>query len=224
MNRAPIGDPGNIQQRLEDACSTARTLRHRDGATLYRQGEVSSQSFLAITGRIKLTRLRPDGQACVVAIVNAGDFFGLPLHVTEPAPLPDTALAKGAVIVCRIDTAELMRVSMDDPVLATHLVRSASKRLAFSEWRIDCLLAHGIEQRVAAMLVQLAGAYGGRCRHGHEIDMKLTQQELAEFVGATRPVVSSIMNRLREQDIVHYTRTYICIEQLEVLQRIGELA
>ena len=51
----------------------------------------------------------------------------------------------------------------------------------------------------------------------------LTQQELADLVGATRPVVSTILNRLRKQGVLGYTREYVCVRAIETIEQlIGE--
>jgi len=59
----------------------------------------------------------------------------------------------------------------------------------------------------------------------HNLPVPLTQfigrqQELADLVGASRPVVSTILNDFREQGILAYTREHICIIRLEALERL----
>lgn len=55
---------------------------------------------------------------------------------------------------------------------------------------------------------------------GYELDIPLNQSELADLVGASRPVVSTILNKLRTQDILEYGREYICIKRRTELERL----
>jgi len=53
--------------------------------------------------------------------------------------------------------------------------------------------------------------------------IRLTQQELADLVGATRPVVSTILNRLRKQSVLEYSHEYLCVRSIETVEQlIGE--
>jgi CRP-like cAMP-binding protein len=61
------------------------------------------------------------------------------------------------------------------------------------------------------MLVELAGTFGAQCPHGFSLEIRLTQQDIADFVGASRQVVSSILSDLRRRGLLDYTRDMICI-------------
>lgn len=61
------------------------------------------------------------------------------------------------------------------------------------------------------MLFELTQLFGTRCLHGYALEIFLTQQELADLVGASRSVVSTIMNNFRDQGVLNYTREQICI-------------
>ena len=64
------------------------------------------------------------------------------------------------------------------------------------------------------MLTELAKMFGIRCTHGHALEIHLTQQDLADLVGASRPVVSTIMNELRNRGKLDYTRDLICVKDV----------
>ena len=74
-------------------------------------------------------------------------------------------------------------------------------------------------KRTAARLAQifrgLSGGFATRCNHAFGQHLRLTQQELADLVGATRPVVSTILNRLREEGVLNYNREYVCVRGIE---------
>jgi hypothetical protein len=71
--------------------------------------------------------------------------------------------------------------------------------------------ACSVDRRVIESLVELAGSFGARCPHGFSLEIRLTQQDIADLVGASRPVVSSILSGLRKRGLLNYTRDMICV-------------
>jgi CRP-like cAMP-binding protein len=74
---------------------------------------------------------------------------------------------------------------------------------------------------VAATLRDLICFEGQRCNHGHTIDVRLTHQDLAELVGVARPVVSAELVQLRSENLISYTRSYFCVDDLAGLDRVA---
>ena len=63
-------------------------------------------------------------------------------------------------------------------------------------------------------LKELSEVFGVRCLHGYALEIRLTQQDLADLVGASRSVVSTVMNELRRRGMLDYTRDLICINDV----------
>ena len=57
-------------------------------------------------------------------------------------------------------------------------------------------------------------------RHGFGQHLRLTQQELADLVGASRPVVSTILNKLRAKGVLGYNREYVCVRRIEDIENL----
>jgi CRP/FNR family transcriptional regulator, cyclic AMP receptor protein len=72
-------------------------------------------------------------------------------------------------------------------------------------------MTQSVDRRVVETLVELAGSFGARCPHGFSLEIRLTQQDIADLVGASRPVVSSILSGLRKRGLLDYTRDMICV-------------
>lgn len=91
--------------------------------------------------------------------------------------------------------------------VAEHL--AGSKR--WVQRRLLRAMTQSVEWRVIEMLVELAGTFGAKCPHGFSLEIRLTQQDIADFVGASRQVVSSILSNLCSRGLLDYTRDMICI-------------
>jgi hypothetical protein len=75
--------------------------------------------------------------------------------------------------------------------------------------------------RVAATLRDLICYGGDRRRHGHTIDVRLSHRDLAELVGAVRPVVSTELVPMRREGLIAHTHCYFCVDNIEGLGRIA---
>lgn len=210
-----------IVHRWQRHCASFITLELRGEATLYRQGECCTQVYYVASGYMKLAATDRDGNGFIRSILHIGDFFGV-LSGQHQQCMADTAISKGAVRLHRCDADEFFGVLAIESDMSRYLLASLNMRLTFAQRQAEAALYSPALKRVALMLHELTGRRGGRCRHGHEIDIRLTQQELAELVGASRPMVSTILNDLRQRRILSYTRSFICIENMASFQRLLE--
>lgn len=104
--------------------------------------------------------------------------------------------------------------------LATLLLESVTARAQFLERRLLWQLTTPIRARVGSTLRDVICFEGQRRRRGHTIDVRLTHQDLAELVGAARPVVSAELVRLRDERLIAHTRCYFCVDDLDGLDRV----
>ena len=105
--------------------------------------------------------------------------------------------------------------------LAALLLESVTTHAQLLDRRLLWQFTTPIRARVASTLRDVICFEGHRCRHGHTIDVRLTHQDLAELVGAARPVVSAELVRLRDERLIAYTRCYFCVDDLDGLDRVA---
>ena len=198
-------------------CPTLIVADFQDKGVIYRQGEPCGGTFLIAEGHIMLSRLNAEGNELTMAILTKGELFGPALPQNE-AEAQETATAKGAAKLYRIPMAEFKGLLARRASLAWAVLCAFSSRQRLLERKLECFLFKDVRGRVAETLLELAGHYGVNCKHGFEIDIHLTQQELADLVGADRSVVSTVMNEFRDQGILFYDRDCICINQIKALE------
>lgn len=213
--------PPRMMQLWQRQCPSFRKIEMGDGTTIYRQGDGCSQVYYLASGHVKLTAIAKDGHGFIRSILRDGDFLGAISGQTEQRML-DSAISKGPARLYRCKANEFVALMGTQPDIARHLLATLSRRLELAQRQTEMILYHPTAMRVASLLHEFVGEHGGHCRHGHEIDFRLTQQELADLVGASRPVVSTILNDLRQRRIVAYTRTFICIENMAALEQLLE--
>jgi CRP-like cAMP-binding protein len=203
---------------LRRDCPTARivTIRHR--GTIYRQGDPGRDVFCVLDGQVTIARVGLDGAALTTAALGAGDFFGPVLSGATEAE--DTASAKGAVSIWRAPIDEFRHLLLHHPAVAWGLVSLLARRQRQIERRLESFAFKRTEARLAEALRELSGGFATRCNHGFGQHLRLTQQELADLVGASRPVVSTILNRLRDKGVLAYNREYLCVRGIEEIAKL----
>jgi CRP-like cAMP-binding protein len=205
---------------LRRDCPTARivTIQHR--GRVYRQGESTRAVYCMLHGQVSVARVSAEGTNLTMAMLGAGDFFGPPLSGADEAE--DTVTARGSVSIWRAPIEEFQRLLLHHPAAAWEFVSSLSLRQRQMERRLESFAFRRTEARLAQVLRELSGGFATRCNHGFGQHLRLTQQELADLVGASRPVVSTIMNRLRSEGVLAYNREYVCVRGIDEIEDLIE--
>ena len=214
--------------RFIQACGKVRSVRRRPlvaGQTAY-STMPAGRCWLVAAGYIKLLDPRVDGNRLVRLFLSRAGLFGdRPFGASAfrgfASPQHEQAVAHGPAEVLELDRAALEATANAQAELATLLLESVTTRAQLLERRLLWQFTTPIQARVAATLRDLICFEGQRCRHGHTIDVRLSHQDLAELVGAARPVVSAELIQMRREGLVEYTRCFFCVDDLAGLDRVA---
>jgi CRP/FNR family transcriptional regulator, cyclic AMP receptor protein len=208
--------PGDLRRD----CPNARIVVVRHRGTIYRQGEPARLVFCVLEGQVTIARGNDDGAMITTAVLAAGDFFGAAL--AGAAVSEDTAKAKGGVSIWRAPIEEFRRLLQQHPDASWEFVSTLARRQRQMERRLEGFAFKRVEARLAETFRELSGGFATRCEHGFGQHLRLSQQELADLVGASRPVVSTILNRLRDKGVLGYSREYVCVRRIEDIEDLIE--
>ena len=208
---------------IKQDCPSVDIVSYPHGSVIYTQGQRVEEVFCVLDGQVKLARLNRDGAEFTIALLANGELFGAPLNDSPAFETPETATVKGAVNLLRMHTHEFRNLLLTQPALGLRVVELLDRRKQQMERRLECFAFKRTEARLVETLRELSGGFEARCEHGFGQHIRLSQQELADLVGATRPVVSTILNRLRKEGVLGYTREYVCIRGIDAIERILEL-
>lgn len=184
-------------------------------AVIYRQHEKVAAPLLIDTGLVCLRRLFADGRVVVIDIAGAGDVIGN-LSAQREGSATEEAVALDDVRCTRLPSA--IPGTGPAPAPDAHLVQALIRRESRLKDRLVSQVSETVEQRVIRTLCDLAGQFNAPCTHGYSLEILLTQQELADIVCASRPVVSQVLNRFKEQKLLDYTAQQLCMRP-ELLRR-----
>jgi len=193
--------------------------RFKHNQVIYHQGEKRPGVFLIVTGHIKLTVFNASGDEFIKSILPQNEYFGPGLSFENESSCEETAMAKGDTqLICFDDLKMREPIEQYSSIIAEIAVSMANQK-RFQEKRLERMHLGDMHCRVAGMIQELAHHYGSSCQHGHAIDFRMTQGELANLVGASRQLVSSILNEFKGLGLISYTRTYICLDDVKGLSQ-----
>ncbi len=162
------------------------------GERLFSEGDAGDKLYIILNGKIKLTKAAPDGRENLLSVHGQGEMFG-ELSLFDPIPRTSSATA--------VTNARLAGIAHDDlrtwlstrPEVAMHLLQALAQRLRrINEVKAD-LVFTDVPGRVAKALLDLADRFGVATPDGVQVNHDLTQEELAQLVGASRETVNKAL-------------------------------
>lgn len=208
-------------QDIQRNCPAATTHRFPHGSKIYIQGERCGHLFCILSGQVKLARVSHEGKEFTTGLLTTGELFGPALGGgSDSFEAQETAMTKGTVSVWRVPDKEFRNLLLHYPSLSLQVIDALARRQRQMERRLECFAFQRTEARLAETLRELSGGFATRCEHGFGLHLRLTQQELADLVGASRPVVSTLLNQLRKKGVLSYNREYVCVRGIEAIERL----
>ncbi|NUP74622.1 MAG: Crp/Fnr family transcriptional regulator [Sinomonas sp.] len=162
------------------------------GASVFREGDQGDQMYFIVSGKIKLGRTSPDGRESLLAILGPGELFG-EMALFDPAPRTATATAVSETRLAGLKHDALMALLRARPEVSAQLLQALARRLRRTNDSLSDLVFSDVPGRVAKALLDLADRFGRPATDGVLVAHELTQEELAQLVGASRETVNKAL-------------------------------
>lgn len=212
---------GLSQEGFEQAIALARPERHAKGATLFSQGDPAQAFHLILAGRIKVSKITPDGQQVIVRYLGPRDIAGC-VAVCGGIPYPATADLVEDTWLLTWSRARIAELSERHPELGRNAMRIMGGRTVELMERLEELQTTRVERRIANALCRLVLQAGRRTADGIEIDFRLSRQDLAEMTGTTLHTVSRTLSAWEDHGLVAGGRQRVTILRPHALVAIGQ--
>jgi CRP/FNR family transcriptional regulator, cyclic AMP receptor protein len=214
----PVSTPADTDERMAGALRReGRLVKFRRGQALFTEGDLADRVFVIERGWVMISSIAPGGREIVLGLRGPGDVIG-DLSALDGAPRSATALAAGEVEATVAPGSALTRALNDAPtavellrVLANRLRDADRKRLEFAS--LDTL------GRVAWRLQELAERFGVAAADGIEVELPLSQEQLASWCGASREATVKALAALRTLGCISTGRRSVVIRDADALRR-----
>jgi CRP/FNR family transcriptional regulator len=191
-------------------------IYYRDGDTVFRQGNRVRGLHILCQGLVKMHFITQEGRDLLIRFCRPGETLnGITLE--EHA---FSAVAVGASTVGFIDEAQAAVLIKRYPKLGLEIERRFAQEGRHLLQRMADLAYDSIEERLAHVLLSLGRRHGVHEEDNLWIDLPLSQQDIADMVGASRQTVNHVLRRLADQGLIHMERCRITILDGEWLRNL----
>jgi CRP-like cAMP-binding protein len=205
-------------EALESLQSSMSDTRLKRGDVLFREGDSGDRLYVVADGKIKLGRTSPDGRENLLAVLGPGQMFG-ELSLFDPGPRSATATAVTDCWLASLGHAELQGWLDDRPDVARGLLFQLANRLRRTNDVVADLVFSDVPGRVAKALLDLASRFGRETDDGLRVHHDLTQEELAQLVGASRETVNKALADFAQRGWLRLEPRSVVLVDIERLRR-----
>ena len=208
---------------LDDEAATAlqqsmTSSRLERGDILFHEGDQGDRLYVIREGKIKLGRTSSDGRENLLAILGPGEMFG-ELSLFDPGPRTATATAVAETQLIGLGHDNLQAFLSDRPEVAATLLAALARRLRRTNETLADLVFTDVPGRVAKALLDLSSRFGRPAEEGILVAHDLTQEELAQLVGASRETVNKALADFATRGWIKLEARAVILIDVERLKR-----
>lgn len=179
----------------------------KKNAIIINQDDESYSLYVILSGRVKVFVSGEDGREAVLNHQSAGDYFG-DLALIDKQPRVASVMTTEASKLMIISRDDFLTCLSRNPEIAINLIKPMTRRMRMLAQNVSSLALMDVYGRVARILLQQAQE-----KDGEMVTGRITQQEIADMVGASRAMVSRILKDLKEGGYISVNKKCITIHQ-----------
>lgn len=190
------------------------------GEVLFAEGDPGDRMYVILEGKVKLGRTSSDGRESLLLILGPGEMFG-ELSLFDPGPRTSTATALTDAVVLGLGNEQLRPWLASRPEVAPALLQALARRLRRQNEAMADLVFSDVPGRVAKALMDLGEKFGEVTPEGLMVTHDMTQEELAQLVGASRETVNKALADFAQRGWIRLESRQVLILDIE---RLGKRA
>ena len=191
------------------------------GNTLFKEGDAGDRLFVVVEGKLKLGTSSIDGRENLLSILGPGDMFG-ELSLFDPGPRTATATAVTDARVLALAHDQVIGLVTQHPQVSLELLARLAQRLRRTNEVLADLVFSDVPGGVAKALMDLGSRFGVQKDDGLHVNHDLTQEELAQLVGASRETVNKALADFAARSWVRLEPRAVVVLDYERLSKRGK--
>lgn len=199
------------ESRRLEARASLRAFARRE--IIYFPGQPGQNVLVLARGRAKIKTVTADGRESILAFIEEGELFG-ELAILDGAPRTEIAEAVEPAQVLAVPREEVLWLMGRRPEVALRITKLLGFRLRRVENRLRNILFRSNRERTAGLLLELLESHGELANDAWEIKLRLSHQDLANLIGATRETVTVTLGQFQREGLIEVYR-----KRVRVLRR-----
>ncbi|MBU3753401.1 MAG: Crp/Fnr family transcriptional regulator [Candidatus Nanopelagicaceae bacterium] len=195
-------------------------VKLRKGQSLFKEGDDGDNLYVVSNGKVKLGTKSPDGRENLLMILGPGDMFG-ELSLFDSGPRTATATAVTDSKLLTLGQEKVIPWVKEYPEVSLQLLARLASRLRRTNEVVGDLVFSDVPGRVAKALIDLGVKFGDKRSEGLFVNHDLTQEELAQLVGASRETVNKALADFAQRGWLRLEARSVMILDYERLLKRG---
>jgi CRP/FNR family transcriptional regulator, cyclic AMP receptor protein len=210
-----------LDSSAADALRASMNLvKLRKGQSLFKEGDDGDHLFVVSSGKVKLGTKSVDGRENLLMILGPGDMFG-ELSLFDSGPRTATATAVTDSKLLALGQDKVIPWVKEHPEVSLQLLARLASRLRRTNEVVGDLVFSDVPGRVAKALIDLGVKFGDKRTEGLFVNHDLTQEELAQLVGASRETVNKALADFAQRGWLRLEARSVMILDYERLLKRG---
>ena len=194
----------------------------KKGEYVYLPNESADKIFFISDGRVKIGSYSEAGKEITKAILNTGEVFG-ELSLIGESVRRDFAYAMEDTTACILSVNDMKSLMRDHSGLSVFLMKIMGSRMLEMEQRLESLVFKDSRTRIVEFLKNLARKKGQRVGYEMVVRKFMTHQEIANLTATSRQTVTTVLNELRNKNILTFNRKRLLIRDMDLLSKEVEV-
>ena len=209
----------HLPETAQDELIERASLRWlRDGECLFHRGDTADGWYCLLDGALKVSAVSEEGRELALIYLEPGSWFG-EISLFDGMPRTHDNYAHGDCVLLLLPTVQFRLLLARHTSLYEALMQMHCQRLRMLFAAIEDQSLSSLEQRLARQLHNLARSYGSSVEDGVRINLKLSQEGLAQLVGASRQRVNQELKRLESAGVLIQRGGHVILKRPELLSR-----
>ena len=179
------------------------------GEFIYFKEDRSDCIYLVSQGKVKLLYYTDDGQEVVKAVLAKGEIFGEMALLGEEKRRDFAVALSETTSVCPLSTGTMYELMRDNQQFSLTIHKIIGSRMQRLERRLELLFFKDVRTRLIDFIEELMHDKGVKAGEEIRIQHAFTHKDIADLIGSTRETVTSLLNELKEEGIIHYGRNHL---------------
>ena len=178
------------------------------GTVIVRAGDATDSLSVLINGSARVLNSDEEGREVILSILGPGDFFG-EMGLIDGSPRSADVVAAESCELLVMSKADFKKCLQENFEVALNIMTRLVQRLRDADRKIESLALMDVYGRVAKLLLEFSEEKGGV----RIINRRLTKQDIAKMIGASREMVSRVMKDLEASGYIHVEDGQIVLDE-----------
>ena len=209
---------GMPRKMLLELSNKLRPVRYRAHTDIFHEGDEGATLYIVLNGAVKIFIPSLDGREVVLAVHRRYDLLG-EMSLLDDHPRSASATTIEDTEAVSLSRHDFLSVLDRHPEAQRAIIDVLVARLRATNQSIQDAYLLDVPGRLARRLLTIADEHGEKTDEGVDIGLRVSQQELANMIGASRVAVNKQLQQWRKQQIVDVNRQRVTILDTQALER-----